>query len=66
MSYFTFRKVEMSDGGDLYEIVTPYGNRVASATDDDVMSCLEMDLNDLLKEAADRNPDVVINDVGCT
>lgn len=61
MSFFTFRKVEMTDGSELYEIVTPSGERVASASDADGLGNLEIELNDVLKEAAEDDPDIVIN-----
>lgn len=58
MSFFTFRKVDMTDGSELYEIVTPSGERVASATDSDALSELELELNAVLTEAAEDNSDI--------
>lgn len=60
-NFFEFRKVAMTDGSDLYEIVTPDGERVASSTDDEAMSDLEIELNATLAEAAEADSDIVIN-----
>lgn len=61
MSFFTFRKVEMTDGSELYEIVTPSGERVASATDAGELGTLEIVLNDALNDAVADDADIVIN-----
>jgi hypothetical protein len=61
MSFFTFRKVEMTDGSELYEIVTPSGERVASATSPDELGTLELELNDALDDAAMDDQSIEIN-----
>lgn len=58
--FFKTRKVEMSDRSELYEIVTPDGYRVVSATDEATLVTLEDVLNATL-EQAEANRDVVVN-----
>jgi hypothetical protein len=59
--YFVARKVEMSDNSELYELVTPDGERVATATTQAAMDDLEVALNMALTDAAETNSDVDIN-----
>jgi hypothetical protein len=59
--FFQFRQVEMTDGSELYEIVTPDGERVASGTDPGPLTTLEFELNGALTEAAEDHSDIEIN-----
>lgn len=59
--YFNTRKVEMSDSSDLWEIVTPEGERVASATEEGKLVAIEMALNLALTDAAEADSDIVVN-----
>lgn len=57
---FIARKVEMSDHSELYELVTPLGERIASASTQEPMDDLEMALNMALTDAAEANDDVEV------
>ena len=59
--FFRVRKVEMSDHSNLYELVTPDGERVASATTDFVLENMAAAFNDILSKAEDHNIDFVVN-----
>lgn len=58
--YFSVQPVEMTDST-LFELVTPDGERVATASTDSKLRSLEADLNIVLTEAAEADTDVVIN-----
>lgn len=58
--FFYVRKVDMSDGSDLYELVTPGAERVASASTEDPLQELEMTLNLALTDVEESNSDVVV------
>lgn len=59
--FFTSRKVHMSDGSDLWELVTPEGERVATATKESTLLDLEIFLNLGLTDASDADSDIEIN-----
>lgn len=59
--FFETRKVEMSDNSELWELVTPEGERVASATSEDVLTDLEITLNMAITDAVEANSDIVCN-----
>ena len=59
--FFETQPVEMTDGGKLFEIITPDGERVASGTDEAVLKRLEIALNMALSEAADEHSNIDIN-----
>lgn len=56
--FFETRKVEMSDNSELWELVTPDGERVAAASTEDALIDLEMTLNLALTNAFEANPDL--------
>lgn len=58
---FVAREVEMSDGSQLFELVTRYGDRIASSTSRAPMHDLEMALNLAVTDAVESNNDVVAN-----
>jgi hypothetical protein len=58
--FFLARKVEMSDNSELYELVTPLGERIASASTQEAMDDLEMALNMELTSAAEANDDIEV------
>lgn len=59
INFFQARQVEMSDGSELHEVITPDGLRVASAESPTIMSELAEKLNADLKWF--ESFDVVIN-----
>lgn len=56
--FFETRKVEMSDNSELWEIVTPDGERVAAASTQEALLDLEITLNLALTDAFEANPDL--------
>jgi hypothetical protein len=60
--YFSSHRVELSDGGTLYEITTPCGDMVASTEDSMRAAFVAYRLNQLLDEVAQLYPsDFVVN-----
>lgn len=59
--FFDTRKVEMSDNSELWELVTPDGERVASATTEDALTDLEIALNMAITDAIEANSDITCN-----
>jgi hypothetical protein len=59
--FFSTQPVEMTDDGKLFEIITPGGEHVASATIEAKLKTLEIALNIALTEAAEADSDIVIN-----
>jgi hypothetical protein len=59
---FTARKVEMTDGSELYEVVTPLGERVASATSERLVEEVEMALNMALTDLCEQHSDIEANE----
>ena len=58
---FWTRKVQMTDGSQLYEIVSPQGERIAAASLSAALEDLEMTLNLALSEAVAANADITVN-----
>lgn len=58
--FFSHRQVEMSDNSQLWEVVTPDGERVASATTEEAVVEVEMALNLALTDAVEENSDIVV------
>lgn len=59
--FFETNEVEMSDGSELYEVVTPDGERVATTTDKIKAMDLEQRLNQELSEwAAEIGSDATV------
>lgn len=61
LHFFSTRPVEMTDGSNLYELVTPDGERVAAASSEEALEDLEMTLNMELSEAVAANGDITVN-----
>lgn len=59
--YFSSNQAEMTDGCDLWEVVTPGGERVATASNELKARELEMELNLALTDAAEADSDIDIN-----
>lgn len=59
--YFTVRKVEMSDNSDLWELITPGAERVATASREELLTDLEMTLNLALTDAEEASTDIVVD-----
>jgi len=57
--FFTTRKVEMSDNSYLFEIVTPEGERVATASHVLMLEAIEENLNKVLEDAEKADNDFV-------
>jgi hypothetical protein len=56
--FFDTRKVEMSDNSDIFELVTPDGERVASASTEGPLHDLEIALNLAITDAIEANSDI--------
>lgn len=60
--FFRTRQCEMSDGSELFEILTSEGERVASSTDEGEILEACIGLNHILKQSVRRDPqDFVVN-----
>lgn len=59
--FFNVRPVEMTDGSELYEVITPDGERVASASEHWRAIGLEQALNQALSVAAASSTDISVN-----
>jgi hypothetical protein len=56
--FFDTRKVEMSDDSELWELVTPDGERIAAASTEDALINLEIALNLAITDAFEANSDL--------
>ena len=56
--FFETRKVEMSDNSELWELVTPDGERIAAASKEEALEDLEIALNMALTDAFEANSDL--------
>ena len=56
--FFETRKVEMSDNSELWELVTPDGERIAAASTEAALTDLEITLNLAITDAFEANSDL--------
>jgi len=56
--FFETRKVEMTDDSELWELVTPDGERIAAASTEDALINLEIALNLAITDAFEANSDL--------